>query len=105
MWRANLYVFGGLKKRQILVVDGCELTPKAELQFDVFFGACAQRDNAEVFICFENSLDSTTHKNCHRATGPLEKFEKLPSSTYAHENTRIAVTSGKLVFLISKVHD
>ena len=93
-----MFVFGGYTTshtRQILVVDQCELTKKGELPFEMTRGACAQRDNREVFICFEDVWDESTSKNCHRSTGPLEVFSKLPDSTYDHRQTRIAVTSGK----------
>ena len=80
---------------QISVVDQCQLTKKGELPFDMVLGACAQRDNREVFICFANYGDSSTSKNCHRSNAPLENFWKMPSSTYDHRWTSIAVTSGK----------
>ena len=96
VWRGKMFVFGGRKyKRQISVVDDCQLTKKGKLPFNMTSGACAQRDNQEVFICFENYSDSSTWKNCHRSNGPLEAFSKLPSSTYDHRDTRIAVTSSK----------
>ena len=88
---------------QISVVDGCELTRKSDLPFEMYDGACAQRDNQELFICFEDYDDSSTHKYCHRSTGPLESFSKLPSSNYDHRNGRIAVTSGKPGLLIKSV--
>ena len=96
VWRGQMVVFGGYNyKRQISVVNNCQLTKKGELPFDMANGACAQRDNAEIFICFENWDDKSTWKNCHRSIGPLEAFSKLPSSTYEHRKIRIAVTSGK----------
>ena len=97
VWQGKMYLFGGLnQKRQISVVDNCKLTRKAELEFDMHYGACAQRDNAQIFICFEVASQEETHKNCRRSKGPLKKFKKLQSSTYSHGLTRIAVTSGKL---------
>ena len=96
IWEGMMYIFGGdTYHRQISVVDQCRLTKIGTLPFDMNFGACAQRNNQEVFICFEDYQDSSTFKNCYRATGPLEMFNSLPSSTYTHSNTRIAVTSGK----------
>ena len=82
-------------RKQILVVDQCELNKVGDLTFDMFQGACAQRNDAEVLICFESSEDSSTWKNCHRSTGPLEAFQQLSPSSYTHRATRIAVTSGK----------
>ena len=97
-WQGKMYIFGGYPKetrQQILVVDKCKLTLKGKLPFKMIAGACAQRENAEVFICFENIYRIETLRNCHRATDPLKKFSKLPNSTYYHEDTSIAVTSGK----------
>ena len=66
-------------------------------------GACAQRNNREVFLCFEDYDDSSTWKNCHRSTGPLEVFSRLPNSNYDHRSTRIAVTSGKPSLVLNLV--
>ena len=97
VWRGQMVVFGGDKyRRQISVVEECKLTKIGKLAFPMKNGACAQRDDVEIFICFENRKDSSTWKNCRRSTGPLETFSKLPSSNYDHRSTRIAVTSGKL---------
>ena len=97
VWRGKMFVFGGHKyNRQISVVDQCQLTKKGVLSFKMNKGACAQRDNREVFICFEHSFDSSTWKHCYRSNSPLEAFSEMPSSTYDHRMTRIAVTSGKL---------
>ena len=96
IWQGAMYIFGGYTyRRQISVVDQCRLTKIGTLPFNMNFGACAQRNNQDVFICFEDYEDSSTFKNCYRATGPLEMFNNLPSSTHTHSNTRIAVTSGK----------
>ena len=104
VWHGKMFVFGGSRyKRQISVVDQCQLTKKGELPFDMYFGACAQRDNQEVFICFEKVGDLSTYKNCHRSNGPLEPFTKLPSSSYNHRDARIAVTSGQSSLLFNSV--
>ena len=96
IWRGSMYVLGGdTYKTQISLVDRCRLEKIGDLPFNMKYGACAQRDDEEVFICFEDYKDSSTYKNCHVASGPLESFSNLPSSTYEHSNTRIAVTSGK----------
>ena len=98
-----MFIFGGKHKeytKQILVVDQCKLTKVGELSFEMLDGACAQREDKEVFICFENIGDSKTWKKCRRSNGPLEDFEQLPSSNYTHRATRIAVTSGKSSLLL-----
>ena len=54
-WHGTMYIFGGSsEKRQISVVDQCKLTKIGELPFDMNLGACSQRDNGQMFICFEN---------------------------------------------------
>lgn len=93
-----MYVFGASDatySQQISVVNNCKLKPIKKLPFVMWFGACAQRNDAEVFICFESSVDGSTWKNCHRATGPLGSFTEVQKSTYGHGGTRIAATSGK----------
>ena len=95
-WHGQMYLFGGYhNERQISLVDRCRLTRIGNLSFDMRYGACAQREDFEIFICFEHVDDTRTYKNCRLSTGPLENFSNLPNSTYDHGNTRIAVTSGK----------
>ena len=60
----------------------------------MYRGACAQRNDVEIFICFEDLTDKATFHSCSRAIGPLKNFEKLPNSTFDHGDTRIAATSG-----------
>ena len=99
-WHGKLFFFGGHPNPyQISVVDGCQLTKKGKLPFKMNAGACAQRDNNEIFICFEDYYDRSTWKNCRRSNGPLEAFSELPTSTYDHRSTRVAVTSGKTIQL------
>ena len=98
VWRGQMVVFGGENfERQISVLDGCQLTKKGELPFDLYTGACAQRDDAEIFLCFTDISDDSTYKNCHLSNSPFENFSKLPSSTYDHGLTRVAVTSGNAI--------
>ena len=96
VWLGRMFVFGGLNyERQISLVENCELTKKGELPFNMHWGACAQRNNQEVFICFETPSNAKSAKNCHRSTDPLTAFTKLPSSNFFHTSIPIAVTSGK----------
>ena len=97
VWHGKMHLFGGLnQQRQISVVDECKLRRIGDLHFDMKDGACAQRQNSEIFICFEHELIGATYRNCRRAIGPLENFEKLSNSQHDHGQTRIAVTSGKI---------
>ena len=101
VWQRKMFLFGGIYyNRQISVVEDCKVKLVGQLDFDMNAGACAQRDNAEIFICFyhknwlyQDSFNGA-YKNCQRATGPLEQFSRLPNSTFDHNRARIAVTSG-----------
>ena len=104
VWRGRMVMFG-LKKigntyNQIAMFDQCSIKIIGTLEFKVNKGDCAQRDDAEVFICFPDVKDSDTYKTCYRAVDPLETFTKLPSSTYGHSGTRVALNSGKLISVI-----
>ena len=104
VWRGKAFVFGGFDhfehqyQRQISIVNECKLTRKGELPFDMKDGACAQRDNRELFICFESK---SYLKTCRRSNGPFEDFTNLPNSTYDHARNQIAANSGELCLLTS----
>ena len=107
VWLGKMYVFGGRNYyRQISIVDQCQLTSIGELPFDMRIGACAQRNNAEIFICFEDAfVKAELCRDCYRTTGPLENFAKMPSSIYSHAESHIGVTSGKrLVSTFFQLH-
>ena len=75
VWKGMMYVFGGQTngRRQISLVDKCQLRSIGKLQFDMIYGACAQNDNKEMYICFENTEKKPeTAKTCRRSTGPLQ---------------------------------
>ena len=38
----------------------------------MYYGACAQRDDVELFFCFHDKYDLQSSKKCHRSTGPLK---------------------------------
>ena len=101
VWKGKMYLFGGTNHNyQISVVDQCQvkLIDKHKLEFYMDHGACAQRHDAEVFICFEDFNQDDKCKNCYRSKSPFKKFKKMPSTSYNHGGTHIAVTSGKLEF-------
>ena len=100
-WRGKMYIFGGnTYKRQISVVDQCSLKMKGELSFDMVYGACAQRNTDELFICFENRYVGATYKTCRLSNGPFGNFSQVPSSIYDHVEIQIAATPGKLQIVI-----
>ena len=95
VWHGKMYVFGGLVyNRQISMVEDCRLKLVGQLPFGMSLGACSQRDNEVIYICFENYNDPSTYKNCYESSGSLDSFSKLPSSSYQHKRTRVATTSG-----------
>ena len=102
VWNGKMHLFGGsFYKRQISVVDQCQLKKIGELTFDMFYGACAQRNDAKIYICFEAYNNPATGRNCRQSDAPLDSFSQLPSSNYNHQNTRIAATAGELLCCIS----
>ena len=43
IWRGNMFIFGGWShKKQISMVDQCQLKRVGDLPFDMVFGACAR---------------------------------------------------------------
>ena len=100
VWHGKMFVFGGSNyKRQISIVDECKLMKSGkQLPFDMGEGSCAIRDERDVIICF---ISLEYGKNCYRSTSPLEDFTELPSSTFDHRNTRIAVNQGPSSSLVS----
>ena len=73
LWQGKFYIFGGLlHKKQISVIQKCKLKRVGNLQFDMKRGACTQRDNSEVFICFNNPDFPPGWKVCYRANGPTK---------------------------------
>lgn len=101
VWWGQMYLFGGVQvENQISVVSQCQLKRVGNLPFDMRWGACAQQNNENIFICFEHASYSETWKNCHRSSGPLEAFEQLPSTTYEHRSTHIAATKGNFLNFI-----
>ena len=96
VWKSKMYIFGGSNyKRQISLVEGCKLSTVGQLDFDMVFGACASRNDEQVFICFP-VYDLKENKVCRLSSGPLDEFINITSSNYAHGNTRIATNNGEL---------
>ena len=101
-----MIVFGGLHpvSRQISTVEECKLKRIGTLDFESKLSdpvGCAQRDNAEVFVCFAWDVDNL-FRGCRRSVGPLEKFSKWTEPKYDHYGIPVAVTSGKLLFCRQK---
>ena len=96
IWHGQMFIFGGYQaERQISVVDECQVKKVGELPFNMTRGACAQRDNNEVYICWNDATNSWTYRNCFLSNDPLDDFSQLPRPFFRHGKSRIAVTSGK----------
>ena len=84
MWKNKIYFLGGQDyKNQISVLNdenGCSLHRIGELNFNYDWGACASTQTGDIYMCFDNANGSSEHKVCRRASGPLEKFEKIADS-------------------------
>ena len=94
-WKGDLYVFGGAtEKRQVSLVDGCQLTRVSTLSFDLYSGACTNVNNKELFLCF----DYSDGKKCWKSSNPEGPFSFTPESLKNHKQTRIANDQGKLTF-------
>ena len=96
-WQNELYIFGGGKqnirgKRQISKLIGCQLTRIGELEFDHYWGACANVADAKLYLCF--NWESGDLNKCRVATSPTGVFEEVNQSNYNHCQTRIAASEG-----------
>ena len=57
IWHGDMFIFGGYdNRRQISQVDGCKLTRVGQLPFKMRYGACAQRENEEIFYLLRKLL-------------------------------------------------
>ena len=92
-WKGSLYIFGGnFEKRQISIVDGCQLTRIGTLSFDLDGGACTNVNNEELFLCFDNRNGN----KCYKSTEPNGAFSSIADSLQFHKLTRIANDKGNL---------
>merc|ERR1712062_523695 len=76
---------GNYEKRQVSIVEGCQLVRKFDLSFDFYRGSCGvfnfdeERGN-EVFLCF----DSNESQTCYRYNGGTV-FDKVGNdSQFGH---------------------
>ena len=94
-WKGDLYVFGGAtEKRQVSLVEGCQLTRVGTLWFNLERGACTNVNNEEIFLCFDYDND----KKCWKSSNPEGPFSSIADSLKNHKLTRIANDKGKLTF-------
>ena len=91
--RKQLKNYGGSnEKRQISEVTSCGLTRIGTLEFDLWYGACANMNDEKVFLCFD--LQNDEGKLCRASRDSLGSFTKLGESRFDHYKTRIAATNG-----------
>ena len=89
-WQNVFYVFGGnTKKRQISKLDGCELKSVGTLEFDHNLGSCSNMNDNMLYLCF-NTDAADDYSKCRSATGPLETFTEIPTTSYDHRYARTA---------------
>ena len=95
-WQGDMYVFGGNReKRQVSLVERCQLKRVSTLSFDLSYGACTNINNEEVVLCFG---DNSNDKKCWKSSNPEGQFSSIADSLTNHWLTRIANDQGKLTF-------
>ena len=95
-WKNELYIFGGGREmRQISKLVGCQLTKVGELDFDHYWGACANVADAKLYLCFNDNLGDLN--KCRVATSPTSVLEEINQSSYDHRWTRIAASEGNIL--------
>ena len=103
-WRGNFYLFGGSislidetddQRHRILKLDGCQFSEVGLLSFPFESGACANVNDLSIFLCFDDSNNSSA-KSCQTAHYPTGRFEETESSVYAHRQQRIGASQGNL---------
>ena len=94
-WQGDMYLYGGTsEKRQVSLVEQCQLTRVSTLSFDLRYGACTNINNEEVVLCF----DYSDNKKCWKSSNPEGPFSSIADSLKNHRQTRIANDQGKLTF-------
>ena len=81
---------------QISKVVGCELQRVGDLDFSFSYGACANRADAEIFLCFSDI--SGEGKRCRSSIDPEAGYARVVDSNYDHMVTRIAASDCKTSF-------
>ena len=101
-WQGDFYLFGGSvsisdetddQSHRILKLNGCQFTEVGLLSFPFESGACASMNDLAIFLCFDDSNNSSS-KSCQRAYYPTGPFEETNSSIYAHRWQRIGAGHG-----------
>ena len=93
-WRGQFFVFGGeANRRQISILNDCQLERIGSLSFDHYYGGCGNVDDEEIYLCF--NIDSADNKKCRYGVDPLGEFIEIEESFYPHlETGRIGASNG-----------
>ena len=98
VFNGRAYVYGGStgdSRRQISLVDSCELTRVGTLQFDMSYGACTSTGSA-IFLCF----DLAHTRTCRFGEDPTGLFLLLQDSMFTHQEIQIAASPCKSRFFL-----
>ena len=95
-WKGAFYIFGGVYKTQISVVDDCKLTRVGTLPFELQYGTCTNVNDHEFYLC----SDVNHPYKCYKGTEPSGSFSSVADSLKNHQYVRIANNQGKLNFSI-----
>ena len=93
-WRNQFFVFGGkADRKQISILNGCQLERIGSLAFDQYYGGCANVGDEAIYLCFNQ--EAADNKKCRFGVDPLGEFREVEKSLYPHRETRIraSVTS------------
>ena len=94
----QMYVYGGGdydKKRQISLIDECQLKQVGTLPFDLDYGTCTRNDNFIVW-CFDYDLT----KSCWKSEQPTSNWSQVQNSNFDHRKIRISASKGNFTFSI-----
>ena len=95
-FRNENYVFGGLdEKRQISKIVNCQLKNIGQLEFDHYYGGCANVADEKIYLCFNFATDDA--KKCRVASSPASQFEEIAQSVSEHRWTRVAASQCKIL--------
>ena len=97
----RVYVYGGGdydKKRQISLVEDCQLKRIGTLPFDLDYGTCTRNDHYIVW-CFDYDLT----KSCWKSEQPTGDWSQVQSSNFDHRKIRISASKGKSAFFLCKL--
>ena len=85
---------------QVAKVDQCQLKMVSHLAFDFAYGTCVSTtDKESIYLCFDLNNDKLCR---HSSTGPSGVFQKLKTSSFKHQATRIA-TNEKVILAVGGV--